>query len=246
MLSRPQWRRTDPDTPHPDPTMKNSLRFPHLLDCEILNDLSDDQKVDFLNQFGVRTFTSKTPILHQGLPLDGMSIISHGSVEVSYLSEEGFQTILYHAGPGEMLGVIEALAAKPCAATCVAMHNTCILFCPTPLLYQQMQSPVMIRNIATLAYATFERDNISKSIDQNYSVEQRICSHLWHLSEQTAEVRQSQSYLATMVGCSRQTVNKELGVLRDSDVITLGKGKITVLDRKALADRIKALTQVHD
>jgi CRP/FNR family cyclic AMP-dependent transcriptional regulator len=225
--------------------MKNSLRFPHLLDCEILNDLSDDQKADFLNQFAVRTYTSKTPIIHQGQAAEGMHLVSHGSVEVSYLSEEGFQTIIFHAGPSAPLGVIESLAAKPVAATCVAMNNTCILFCPTPLLYQQMQSPVMIRNIAKLAYSTFERDNISKSIDQHYTVEQRICSHLWQLSEQTAEVRQSQSYLATMVGCSRQTVNKELGVLRDSDIIMLGKGKFTVLDRKALADRIKALTQLH-
>ena len=225
--------------------MKNSLRFPHLLDCEILNDLSDDQKADFLNQFGVRTFSSRTPILHQGQPPDGMFIISHGSVEVSYLSEEGFQNILFHAGPAEMLGVIETLAAKPCAASCVAMNNTCVLFCPTPLLYQQMQSPVMIRNIAGLVYATFKRENISRSINQYYNAEQRICSHLWQLSDPTAEVRQSQSYLATMAGCSRQTVNKELGFLRDSNIITLGKGKITVLDRKALADRVKALTQVQ-
>jgi CRP-like cAMP-binding protein len=226
--------------------MKNSIRFPHLLDSAILNDLSDDDKADFLNQFAVRNCATKTPILHQGQSPDGMFIVSHGSVEVSYLSEEGFQTIIFHAGASDALGVIEALATKPCAATCTAMPNTCLLFCPTPLLYQLLQSPVLIRNIATLAFKMLERDNYGKSIDQHYTAEQRICSHLWQLSALGAEVRQSQSYLATMVGCSRQTVNKELGVLRDSKIIMLGKGKITVLDRDALVQRISTMTQQPD
>jgi CRP-like cAMP-binding protein len=126
------------------------------------------------------------------------------------------------------------------------MPNTTVLFCPTPLLYQLLQSPVLIRNVAALAVETMERDNVGKSIDQHYTVEQRICSHLWQLSEQGAEVRQSQSYLATMVGCSRQTVNKELGILRDSGIIMLSKGKITILNRKALVDRITSLTQSPD
>lgn len=232
-----------PRHPHTDHLMKNTIRFPHLLDCEIVNDMSDDQKADFVNQFAVRNFSSRTPILHQGERPDGMFIVSHGSVEVSYMSEEGFQTIIFHAGPQATLGVIEALAAKPCAATCIAMPNTCVLFCPTPLLYQQLQSPVLIRNIATLAFNTLERDNSGKSIDQHYTVEQRICSHLWQLSAQGAEIRQSQSYLATMVGCSRQTVNKELGILRDHEIIMLSKGKITVLSRDALAKRIADMTQ---
>ena len=223
--------------------MKNTLRFPHLLDNDLLQDLSEDQKSHFLNQCAVRSFTSKTPILDQGERADGMFMICHGSVEVSYISEQGHQSILFHAGTGELLGLFEALASRDCAASCVAMPNTCALFCPTPLLFQQMQSPVWIRNLANRTLVALERDNANKSVDQHYTVEQRICNHLWQLSEQGAEIRQSQSYLATMVGCSRQTVNKELGILREQDVIMLGKGKITVLSRQALMDRIDDLTQ---
>ena len=222
--------------------MKNDLRFPHLLDCEIFTDLADDQRASFINQCAVRTFTKKTAILQQGERPDGMFIISHGSVEVSFLSENGYQTILMHAGAGRELGLFEALASKPCAATCIAMPNTCVLYCPTPLLYQQLQSPVLIRNLASLAIATLERDNMSKAVDQHFTVEQRICNHLWQLSSQSAEIRQSQSYLATMVGCSRQTINKELGVLRDLNVIMISKGKITILSRDALLKRIEDQT----
>lgn len=223
--------------------MKNTLRFPHLLDCALFDDLADDQKSDFLNQCAVRAFSSKTPILHQGERADGMFLICHGSVEVSYVSEQGHQSILYHGGRLEILGLLEALSSRPCAASCTALPDTCAIFCPTPLLFQQMQSPVWIRNLAALAMNYLVRDNAGKSIDQHYTVEQRICSHLWQLSSQTTEIKQSQSYLATMVGCSRQTVNKELGILRDSDVIMLSKGKITVINRQALLERIEDLAQ---
>ena len=223
--------------------MKNTIRFPRLLDCDIFHDLSEEHKADFLNQFSVRTFAKRTAFLHQGEHPGGMFLISHGSVEVSFLSEDGYQTIIFHAGPKDILGAIEALAAKPCAATCVAMPDTCVLYCPTPLLFQKLQSPVMIRNVAMLAFKMIERDNSSKAIDQHYTVEQRICSHLWQLSAQGNDIRQSQSYLATMVGCSRQTVNKELGALREHGIIASSKGKITVLDRDALQRRISSMAQ---
>lgn len=228
--------------PRTDRIMKNSLQFPHLLDCEILHDLADDQKSDFLNQCALQTYQTKSTILDQGQRSNGMFIVAHGSVEVSYISEEGFQTIIYHAGPCEAnLGLLEALADRTCAATCAALPNTALLFCPTPLLYQLFQSPVMVRNLASLAMKSLERDNWGKSIDQHYTVEQRICTHLHQLSEQSAEIRQSQSYLASMVGCSRQTVNKELGVLREHEIIMLSKGKITVLSRDALFKRISQM-----
>ena len=223
--------------------MKNTLRFPHLLENDLLADLSDDQKSHFINQCSVRAYSSRTALLEQGERADGMFFVCHGSVEISYLSEQGHQSILYHAGAGDVLGLFEALASKPCAASCTAMPNSCALFCPTPLLFQQVQSPVWVRNIAARTLLLLERDNESKSIDQHFTVEQRICNQLWHLSSQTAEIKQSQSYLATMVGCSRQTVNKELGILRDQEIIMLGKGKITVLRRDALLERIDDLGQ---
>lgn len=223
--------------------MKNTLRFPNLLDLELLSDLSDDHKADFINQCAVRTFSSKTSILDQGERADGMFIICHGSVEVSYLSEQGHQSILFHAGALEVLGMLEALSTRTCAASCTAMPHSCVLFAPAPLLFQQMQSPVWIRNVAALAMHYLMRDNESKTIDQHYTVEQRICNHLWQLSSQSAEIKHSQSYLATMVGCSRQTVNKELGILREREIIMLAKGKITVLSRAALNERIKDLAQ---
>ena len=49
-------------------------------------------------------------------------------------------------------------------------------------------------------------------------------------------VRISQSQLGVVIGCSRQTVNKMLGELRDDGIIELGRNAVRVLDPARLAD----------
>ncbi len=221
--------------------MKNSVRFPHMMNAQLLNDLPDDHKVAFLDSCAVRVFGEDTTILTQKENAAGLFLIAYGTIEVSFLSEDGNKSIIYHATQGEMLGAIEAIAERPCAASCTAFANTTVLFCATSLLFEQLKSPVFIRNIATVAHDVMVRDNMFKSVDQFYTVEQRICIYLRYLSTPNSKFSQSQSYLANAVGCSRQTVNKELGRLRDLDIIDLDKGVIWVKDRTALARRIQDL-----
>jgi biotin operon repressor len=63
------------------------------------------------------------------------------------------------------------------------------------------------------------------------------------LADHGDNIRQSQSYLAGLVGCSRQTINKELGVLKEKSIIAINKGGISVLDRANLEQRIHDLDQ---
>jgi len=58
-------------------------------------------------------------------------------------------------------------------------------------------------------------------------------------SERNNTIFDSQTYLAGVVGCSRQTINKELGALRDKNFISTKKGKIEVLDREKLEAFLK-------
>ncbi len=221
--------------------MKNSARFPHLLNAHILDDLPDDRKVDFLDVCAIRVFEDETAILSQSEHTAGMFLIAHGSVEVSFLSKDGNKSIIYHAGPGDVLGAIEAMAERPCAGTCTAFANTTVLFCATSLLFEQLKSPVFIRNAAVIAHNVMTRDNLFKSADQFATVEQKICLYLRHLSSHDSKFTQSQSYLANAVGCSRQTVNKELGRLRDLNIIDVSQTGIGVLDHAALVRQIEEL-----
>lgn len=212
-----------------------------MLNISLLEDIPTDKKSAFLNACVVNVFAKDTPLLSQSDHTTGMFLVAHGSVEVSFLNKDGNKSIIYHAWPAEALGLIEAMANRPCAATCMAFANTTVLFCPTSLLFEQLKSPVFIRNTAIAAHDMMTRDNMFKSADQFYTVEQKICLYLRYLSTQNFKFMQSQSYLANAVGCSRQTVNKELGRLRDLNIIEISQGVITVLDHRALDARIAAL-----
>ena len=73
-----------------------------------------------------------------------------------------------------------------------------------------------------------------KFVDQFYPVDQRLCDYLYRLSVERPEISKTQADLAGLLGCARQTLNRELGRLRDQDIIQMEKGKIRVTDREAL------------
>lgn len=221
--------------------MNNSIRFPHLLDCLLLADLPDAEKVGFLDSCTTEVITKTTPILHQDTPVDHMILVAHGTVEIRFASLDGNNVIIHHAAPGDVLGAIEAIALETCAATCTAFPNTTVLLCSKALLLHKLQSPTFLRNIARTCYRSMRRDNELRNIGQFYSAEKRICSYLDQLSARITQIPQSQSYVANVVGCSRQTVNKEFGRLKELGILSVAKGRIEVLDREALARRIAEL-----
>jgi len=222
-------------------TLKNSSRFPHLLDANILRDLSGDAKEDFVNSCKLRIFKPSCVILHQGEPTDRMYMIAEGRVEVSYVNETGHHSIIYHAVPGQILGTVETLSERPCAGSCTALSDTTVLICRRVDLFKKMTSPIFVRNFAADLHDVLTHDNRFKSIDQFYSAEQKICAYLEKLSDGDAVFKESQGYLADVVGCSRQTVNKELGRLRAHGIIEMSKTGITILDYTALSRRLSEL-----
>lgn len=218
--------------------MKNSLAFPHLMDCDLLADVPDDQKIAFLDVCVMRRYGRPTEILTQGEPCSGFYIVVQGLVEVNYCDDDGNVSVVRVAAPGDVLGDVEAISGHGCAASCVTLANSTLLFCPTPVIYTHLQSPVFIRNQSRLFYERMQRDNRAKSATQFHSAEQRLYMYLCQLTnENRPEIRVNQSNLAGIVGCSRQTMNRKLGELRDEGVIRLGKGTIKVLDRAGLERR---------
>jgi CRP-like cAMP-binding protein len=219
--------------------MKGSLQFPELMKSSLFQDLPADFRADFLDHCSIRAVDEATVILSQDDRLEGMYLIAYGHVEISYLSPDGTVSIIHHARVGETFGEIEALSDRTCVATCTAGANTTLLFYPTPLLFESVRNVVFLRNIMRLTYDRLARDNQSKYVDQHFSVERRLCAYLLKLSQKSAEITKSQSYIASVAGCSRQTVNKELGALRAQGVILVEKGTIRILDRGALVARVE-------
>ncbi|TDT77785.1 Crp/Fnr family transcriptional regulator [Litoreibacter halocynthiae] len=221
--------------------LRNSVLFPQLLDASILRDLSRETQEFFLDSCKRRTFKAGETMLRQGEQTDSMLIVAEGRIEVSYVNETGHHSIIYHAFSGNVLGMVETLSERPCAGTCKALSDTTVLMCRRSDLIKKMASKVFVRNFAADLHDVLAHDNRFKSIDQFFSAEQKICVYLEKLSQDGSVFTESQGYLADVVGCSRQTVNKELGRLRDRGIIEMTKAGIRILDIKALSNRLTEL-----
>lgn len=196
--------------------------------------VEDSEKSGFLDSCKVRFHEVAEEILTQGdIPLE-VFIIASGSVEISSTTDSGHRAIITHLTSGETVGEPEMIAQLPCVANAIAQPNTVTLVCPREKFMVLMQRDAMLRNIFRAHVWRMERENQFKVIDQFLPVGQRITSYLLHLSEANRVLNISQSYLADIAGCSRQTVNKVLRQLKDDGVIALGKEEIQVLKPDAL------------
>ncbi len=219
--------------------MKNSARFPHLLKSGVLHDLPRDFRTDFVDRCTVQFFEEPEVILTQGEPSPGMFLIAHGNIEIIYLGRDGQRTFLARAAAGAIVGEAEAIADQICAATCETTANTTLLFCPKPLLMESLSSVQFVKNLAAVFHGHLLQLNYFKLVDRYSPVDDRLCAYLLMFSERNTKIYDTQAYLASVVGCSRQTVNRELGKLRERKIIDIRKGVIEILDREKLESFLK-------
>ena len=214
--------------------MENSIRFPHLLKSEILVGLDSDFKKKFLNACALRFYKTPTSIFEQGMAAGCMIIVAHGYIDVTYTGEDGRQLFLTRAKAGATLGETEVISGEPCAASCKTAANTTVLACAASEMRQALKSFDFIQNMTRIFHRRLVYDNWVKHIAQFGAVGERLRGYLYVLSENADKISETQSYLANVVGCSRQTVNRELAALRVAGLIAQSGSEITVLDRAAL------------
>ncbi len=218
--------------------MENCVEFPHLLKADIFEGLDVEFKKTFLNTCTAKVYRCPTMIYEQGEPADGMAIVAHGHVDVNFIGEDGREVFLVRAKVGNILGETEAISGEPCAASCRTSENATILHCSIVNLGVALQNPGFIRNVTRAFHKRLVYDNKGIHIAQFGAVGQRLRGYLYLLSESTHTIRETQSYLANMVGCSRQTINRELATLREAGLIAQSGSEITVLNREALGDKL--------
>ncbi|GGE40409.1 Crp/Fnr family transcriptional regulator [Actibacterium pelagium] len=201
-------------------------------------DLPNDLQNAFLDACKIRTVEAGEEFLKQGDICDRLIMIAHGVAQLTYDHEEGLSTLIGFDGAGNILGEMEALAEEPLIATCSAFKPLVLLELSRPELIKFMQNPIFIRNYSRVQVRRFRRDNELKAADHFFSVDQKLCSHLLNLSVHTQTIEQSQAALANAIGCTRQTINKELNTLKNAGIIEIRKGGLNILQRDRLAERL--------
>jgi CRP/FNR family transcriptional regulator, cyclic AMP receptor protein len=204
-----------------------------------LEDVPEAQKIAFLDRCAAMFHERPTTFLTQGQPWRGVFLVASGSADVTFVGPDQNRYFVVGASPGDALGELEAVADRPCAATCRTGANTTLLHCDKALFREYYRLETFQRNIMRICYDRLTRDVQRIFVDKRYTVAQKICHYILEATTQNrSAVARNQDVLASIVGCSRQTLNRTLGALRDSGLIALKRGQIEALDREGLRVRI--------
>jgi len=196
---------------------------------------------------GLRTrrFRRGEVIFHLGDPGDALFIVASGAVKITLPSETGDEAILATLRPGDFFGELALLDGAPRSATAAALEPTETLVLPRQRFRELIATEPVIRD-ALLASLARELRRLTLHVEELHflDIAGRLAARLVRLADEQGNPQAdgsvrldaplTQSDLAAMVGCTRQSVNKLLGLFVDDGLIRLDRDAIVILDRDNL------------
>ena len=209
--------------------------------------LSDQELEVLADSLGKRTFGKGMIIFHKGSPGQTLYIIESGKVRIFILSESGQEISVNVYGPGDVFGELALLDGLPRSAGAVAIEKMVTFTLHRDDFLRLLETcPRMAKSIIEVLslrvrYTTEYAESLAF-----LDVCGRVAAKLLELADrygvQTAgieiELRLTQAELASLVGATRESVNKVLGAFRDQGLIEIEGQRITILDRPRLKRRI--------
>lgn len=207
--------------------------------------LDDDALASIARGLRTRRFRRGEVIFHLGDPGDALFIVASGAVKITLPSETGDEAILATLRPGDFFGELALLDGAPRSATAAALEPTETLVLPRNRFRELIATEPVIRD-ALLASLARELRRLTLHVEELHflDIAGRLAARLVRLADEGGksladgsvrlEAPLTQSDLASMVGCTRQSVNKLLGLFVDDGLIRLDRDAIVILDRDAL------------
>jgi CRP-like cAMP-binding protein len=164
---------------------------------------------------------------------------------------DGSETsVILFGRPGEIFGELAVVDGMPRSATAVALGRTILYtmsrdnFRKHTLQYPQLALNFMKVLSSRVRSSTQQMDSLA-----SLSIGQRLARKLLQLAQDYGQVeangvritlRLSQSDLASLIGATRESINKALRDFRQKGWLHIEQGDITILDAEALKAQVTA------
>ena len=171
-----------------------------------------------------------------GEPSEHMFVIRSGAIKVLLDSDRGDELVLTVLNAGDLLGELSAIDGLPRSATAQALLPTEVLVIPVALVREVLTAiPTALFAVAVELAENLRRLSGSTADLVFLDLPRRLAKLL--LSRSSAgrdDVRLTQSELASMLGVTRQSLNRALGGLQRRGWVTVRGAELHVHDRIAL------------
>lgn len=185
-------------------------------------------------QCRVVTAPPGTRLFDERSPCGAFPLVIEGSVKVAKLSPTGREIVLYRVGPGQSCLLTSSclLSRRDYSATGIAEVETTLVAIPRDVFDELMAGAPAFREYVHALFA----DRIGELMMLVEEVafrrlDQRLAAHLLAHGPQVAARHQD---IATELGSVREIVSRLLSDFEDRGLVSLGRGRIVVVERGGL------------
>jgi CRP/FNR family transcriptional regulator, cyclic AMP receptor protein len=207
--------------------------------------LSSEDRKALAGRARARSFKAGATIFSEGEPGDALYVVVEGHVRIVISSDTGDETTVAVLGPGQVVGDQALLDGGQRSATAVAAIATKTLVVTREMFTEWlMEHPAAAIAIMETLSQRLRRMNQQMldmvSLDLTHRLAKQLISlaSVYDIALQpgNAPVRLqiTQSDLASMLGVSRESVNKQINAFSRQGYVTLSRGAITIQDMAAL------------
>ena len=215
----------------------------YIKDLPLLARLPDDDLKALAARGRVRRFNAGSTIFHEGDPGDAIYVVVDGRIRMSRLSGSGTEATLALIGPGDCTGELALFDGRPRSATATAMQatRTFIVSRDDFVNWVKERPAASLALLETLSLRIRRTNEIVTDL-VFLDLPHRLAKHLLSLAASHAEgpnarrprLQVTQAELASMLGVSRESVNKQLNQFARDGWITLSRGAVIIDDAEAL------------
>lgn len=193
----------------------------------------------------LRRFRRGEVVFHAGDPGDALFIVTVGEIKIGLPSDSGDEAILATVRPGDFFGELALLDGAPRSASATALERSETLVLPRDRFRELIDTNPALRD-ALLTTLAAELRRLTHHVEELHflDIEGRLAARLTRLADDDGTVQSdgtvrldgplTQGDLAAMIGCTRQSVNKLLGLFAEDGVIRLERDAIVIVDRERL------------
>lgn len=219
--------------------MDDSMALGALRRCALFADCDAAALAGVVRQLGRRRYRKGETIFHQGDPGDALHVVTTGAVKIVLPSAEGEEAIIATLRPGDFFGELALLDGAPRSATAIALEATETAVLPRAAFRDLLDRDPSLRD-ALLAGLAHELRRITKHVEELHFLDLagRLAMRLVRLArdvdKDSSTVRlpwpYTQSDLASMIGGTRQSVNRMLSDLMADGLVTIERDTLVIHD----------------
>lgn len=206
--------------------------------------LSQDQLSEVAGRMQRRSFAPGVTLYHQDMPGMMLYMIEEGCVRVFSIGRTGQELTLAIFGAGEIFGELSILDSQHHSVTAITLSATVVWLLPQADLKDLMERyPVIAEAMIQLLVARVRSTTHHVEAMTFQDVQGRLAYELLNLAERhgcevgeiiVIKIPLTQGDLATIVGATRESVNKSMSALRSQNLVQVDGTEITVLNPDGL------------